>query len=124
MWAATPTRALAWPTRRATRVSSFRRRRAWVRAGETCGDETRDASADASSSILRPRTKGKHLNRPWHLTYLRNSGHATKGTTAQRAALRELWPLYGVDIQTHGGAAGAAPPTLNLAGPDLSLIHI
>ena len=118
MWAATPTRALAWPARRATRDSSFRRRRAWVRAGQTRGDETRDASADASSSILRPRTKGKHLDRPWHLTYLRNSGHATKGTTAQRAALRELWPLYGVDIQTHGGAAGAAPPTLNLAGPD------
>ena len=59
--------------------------------------------ADAASAILKPRTRGKHLDRPWHLTYLRNQGH---GTPAQKAALRELWSTYGVDVQTYGGPAG------------------
>ena len=62
-----------------------------------------DDAADVASAILKPRSRGKHLDRPWHLTYLRNQGH---GTPAQKAALRELWSTYGVDIQTYGGPAG------------------
>ena len=60
-------------------------------------------AADVASAILKPRARGKHLDRPWHLTYLRNQGH---GTPAQKAALRELWSTYGVDVQTYGGPAG------------------
>ena len=62
-----------------------------------------DAGDVASQAILKPRARGKHLDRPWHLTYLRNQGH---GTPAQKAALRELWSTYGVDVQTYGGPAG------------------
>ena len=62
-----------------------------------------DDAADVASAILKPRSRGKHLDRPWHLTYLRNQGH---GTPAQKAALRELWSTYGVDVQTYGGPAG------------------
>ena len=37
------------------------------------------------------------------MTYLRNQGH---GTPAQKAALRDLWSTYGVDVQTYAGPAG------------------
>ena len=59
--------------------------------------------ADAASAILKPRTRGKHLDRPWHLTYLRNQGH---GTPAQKAALRDLWSTFGVDVETYARPAG------------------
>jgi hypothetical protein len=62
-----------------------------------------DDAADVASAILKPRSRGKHLDRPWHLTYLRNQGH---GTPAQKAALRDLWSTYGVDVQTYAGPAG------------------
>lgn len=39
------------------------------------------------------------MDRPWNLTYLRNQGTITR---AQKRALRELWPLYGVDVDTAG----------------------
>ena len=60
-------------------------------------------AADVASAILKPRARGKHLDRPWHLTYLRNQGH---GTPAQKAALRDLWSTYGVDVQTYAKHAG------------------
>ena len=102
-------------------------------------------AADVASAILKPRARGKHLDRPWHLTYLRNQGH---GTPAQKAALRDLWSTYGVDVQTYAKHAGdgvgsvsremgadaagvvskpraRAPPALDLAALfPLSLIHI
>ena len=62
-----------------------------------------DAGDVASQAILKPRARGKHLDRPWHLTYLRNQGH---GTPAQKAALRDLWSTYGVDVQTYAKHAG------------------
>ena len=65
-----------------------------------------DDAADVASAILKPRARGKHLDRPWHLTYLRNQGH---GTPAQKAALRDLWSTYGVDVQTYAGPAGDDP---------------
>lgn len=77
------------------------------------------------ASLLKPRTKGKHLDRPWHLTYLRKQGSVTP---AQKNAIRNLWPRYGVEITTHSGAAGVPPPRLDLRGavfphrPDAPLV--
>ena len=42
------------------------------------------------------RTRGRRSDQPWHRTYLRNRGNVTP---AQRAALRELWPTYGVELR-------------------------
>jgi tRNA (guanine-N7-)-methyltransferase len=91
-------------------------------------DGPRDRASSATAAILRPRVRGKHLDRPWHLTYLRNQGKKG-GTPAQRQAMRDLWPTFGVDVATHGtpprargGGSGttarafAPPPRLDFAG--------
>ena len=61
------------------------------------------------AKLLKVRDKGKHLDRPWDLTYLRNRGKVTR---AQKEAWRTLWPQYGIDVQTHAGG-GEPPPRID-----------
>jgi hypothetical protein len=42
------------------------------------------------------RTRGKHLDRPWHLTYLRKQGNVTP---AQKLAVRRHWHRYGQGLK-------------------------
>lgn len=64
-------------------------------------------------ALSRRRVKGKHLDRPWCLTYLRKQGKISR---ARKNAIRNLWPRYGVDVTTHSGVAGGQPPKLDLHG--------
>tara|TARA_B110000977_G_scaffold49511_2_gene67238 strand:- start:3213 stop:4166 length:954 start_codon:yes stop_codon:yes gene_type:complete len=70
----------------------------WASSQVVEADNVGHSSSEPNTTILKPRARGKHLDRPWHLTYLRNQGH---GTPAQKAALRDLWQEYGVDVVTY-----------------------
>ena len=82
-----------------------------ARPPDAVDDDDDDAPSSSSSALLRTRVRGKHLDRPWHLTYLRKRGVIT---AAQKRALRgDPWRLYGFEIVTHSGGAGP-PPRLDL----------
>ena len=78
----------------------------WVAAAQA---KTQEDPALPEAKLLKVRDKGKHLDRPWDLTYLRNRGKVTR---AQKEAWRTLWPQYGIDVQTHAGG-GEPPPRID-----------
>ena len=68
---------------------------------DDAGDVDDGADADEVPTHERRRLRGKHLDRPWYLTYLRKQGKITR---AQKNAIRNLWPRYGV-VRTGPGHA-------------------
>jgi tRNA G46 methylase TrmB len=119
LWRAAPMRAVA-ATRVARavarRAAGFRARPVRWRAthatapcaGQVVPEQSPVVVSDPSSAIAKPRMRGKRLDRPWHLTYLRNQGTCTP---AQKLALRDLWGVYGVDVTTYQGSL--PPPKLS-----------
>ena len=84
-----------------------------------------EIGGEADETMGRRRVKGKHLDRPWYLTYLRKQG---KVTQAQKSAIRHLWQRYGCEVTTYSGKAGVPPPKLDVRGevfkhrPDAPLV--
>ena len=119
LWRAAPMRAVA-ATRVARavarRAAGFRARPVRWRAthatapcaGQVVPEQSPVVVSDPFSAIAKPRMRGKRLDRPWHLTYLRNQGTCTP---AQKLALRDLWGVYGVDVTTYQGSL--PPPKLS-----------